>query len=611
MVAIMDRSIGRLPDPLPGAPHGERRRCVRQKLNSPVYASFNGPQSGMVVDLSELLDLHEEGFAVQTSERLEPNRALTICLDLPETRSFIHGTGEVMWSDDAGRGGIRFSALPEPSRKIIKEWLFANLLIACSNHQARTEQRARHSEEEEQVPEPPPSPPPNNIIPISDRSEMLSLLDAVRRELRESGGDVDEVLQLITERALSLTGASGAVLAFLTDDKMICRARSGELAPPLGYPVDIQHGLSGECVRSGLLVSCDDMENDPRVDPEVGRALGIGSLMACPIVSDFKVVGLLEIFSPHPHNFAKSDGTVLERLCEMVPKTRMDAATTEVSAPEPQSESPTMSDPESYTPPSAVALIDEVVVEPDSLYAVREALWEPEPELMEDTSQAAPVQAAEKELAPPLPEPEPEPVSDKPSRLIYRALIGLAIGVVAMAVGYLVAPTIEKHWNDSAQASSQSDVNRAEAAAPVSPQTVAARNSLDPRAQVKSVADLQRLADQGNADAQWQMAVRYHDGEGVVQNDTQAMLWFQLAAEQGNVAAQSALGSYYWAGRGVPEDLSKAYMWSEIALAGGDQNSKARLEGLASRMTRSQISAARQKAEEWIQNHRATKTASN
>src|SRR5580658_4678365 len=116
MVATMDRSILRLPDPIAGAPIGERRRCVRQKLHSPVYASFDGTQTGIVVDLSELLDLHEDGFAVQTSEPLEINRALTLCLDLPETRNFTHGSGQVMWSDDAGRGGIRFSGLPESSR---------------------------------------------------------------------------------------------------------------------------------------------------------------------------------------------------------------------------------------------------------------------------------------------------------------------------------------------------------------------------------------------------------------------------------------------------------------------------------------------------------------
>ena len=164
----MDRSILRLPDPIAGAPNGERRRSVRQKLHTPVYASFNGPQTGMVVDLSELLDLHEDGFAVQTSERLEINRAVTLCLDLPETKSYIHGSGQVIWSDDAGRGGIRFSGLPESSRQILKEWLFANLLIACSNHAARTEQLARR--EEEKSPEPAPASEARSAVPIAARS---------------------------------------------------------------------------------------------------------------------------------------------------------------------------------------------------------------------------------------------------------------------------------------------------------------------------------------------------------------------------------------------------------------------------------------------------------
>src|ERR1039458_2726882 len=248
MEAIMEQSLSRLPGPVAGSRTGERRRHIRHKLHTPVYASFNGPQTGMVVDLSELLDLHEEGFAVQTSQPLEVNRAVTLCLDLPETKSYIHGSGQVIWSDDTGRGGIRFSTLPESSRQILKQWLFANLLIACSNYAARTEQLTQREAEESSELAPPGKSHP--AVPIPDRSGLLSGVEAVRREIHEIGDDVDAVLQLVTERALTLTGASGAALAFLTEDKMICRARAGEPAPPLGTPVNVKEGLSGECVRS-------------------------------------------------------------------------------------------------------------------------------------------------------------------------------------------------------------------------------------------------------------------------------------------------------------------------------------------------------------------------
>lgn len=582
----MDRSARRSPDPVVAAPDGERRRWVRHRLHTPVYASFNGPQTGMVVDLSELLDLHEDGFAVQTSEPLEINRAVTLCLDLPETKSFVHGSGQVIWSDSAGRAGVRFSGLPESSRQVLKDWLLANLLIGCSNHAARTEQLARREQEKS------PGPAAPNVIPISGRGEVLSSseLAAVRNEIRELGQDLDAILRLITDRALSFTGAGGAALAFLTDDRMICRARAGVMAPPLGAPVDVTQGLTGECVRNALLVWCEDLENDPRVDPAVGRALGIGSIMAAPIVSDLRVLGLLEVFSPDPRAFTVVHATVLERLVNMIPKARREKTAPEGSAPE------TPVGPEAMmgmSPPPEAVSIDLQPGEIRSTLGTREALDEKRRarslEAPEQVSQQVPEEAA--------PKPDSEQVDEKasttPSRLLYRALLGLVIAVVAMVVGYLAGPGIEKRWADSPQASRQ-----VPAAGPVSAQNVASHSAAP-----KSLEDVRKLAEAGDGDAQWQMAVRYHNGEGVLQDDAQAVQWFQRAAEQGNVPAQRALGAYYFAGRGVPEDMSKAYMWSAIAVAGGDEDSKSRLEGIASGMSRAQVSDARQDAEKWIQAH--------
>jgi len=583
----MDGSVLRVPDPIAGAPNGERRRCVRQKLHTPVYASFNGPETGMVVDLSELLDLHEEGFAVQTSEPLEVNRAVTLCLELPETKSYIHGSGQVMWSDVAGRGGIRFSALPESSRQILKEWLFANLLIACSNHAARTEQLAQR--EEERLLESVPVIRSPNVVPISDGSGSLSSVEAVRREVREIGDDVDAVLQLITGRALNLTGAAGAALALLTDDKMICRARTGEPAPPLGAPVDVNQGLSGECVRSGLLVSCEDAENDPRIDPEVGRALGMGSLMAAPIVSDFKVVGLLEVFSSHPHGFTKAHETILDRLVEMVPKIHRETMPSEKTQPETQIR------PEAVSGVALPPVSNLGSMEFDSIRALREALWERSVEVHAQDLQQVPEPIVPVKAAEPAPEPVGEPAPTASSRRFHVGLFWLAILVAAGGLGYWFGPKIEKRWADSPQAAQRSLTETAA--------TASGQRATDRSAQAKPVAELRKLADQGDAEAQYQMGLRYHDGEDVPHDDSQAMQWYLRAAEQGHVTAQSALGAYYWAGRGVPEDLSKAYFWSEIALAGGDENSKSRLEGLASQMTQAQVSAARQQAEVWIRAH--------
>jgi putative methionine-R-sulfoxide reductase with GAF domain len=532
----------------------------------------------MVVDLSELLDLNEDGFAVQTGERLEVNRAVTLCLDLPETRNFIHSSGQVMWSDDAGRGGIKFSGLSEESRKVLKEWLFANLLIASSNHNARTEQLARQDREKSLQPSQfnqSDTVVPTTVVPmtvpisvsdsvsIPNRSEISSSMEAVRNEVFAIGNDVDAIFQLITECAASFTGAGGAALAFLTNETMVCRARFGEPAPPLGAPVDIKQGLSGECVRTGRLVSCEDTESDPRVDSEVSRALGIGSLMAVPMVSDFRVVGLLEIFSAYPRSFTSSHGTILDSLVEMIPH----PADPELATAGPENT-------ESARPIDAGSIdagwIDDSLLEA-GLTSTSEASAEKETEVSEQVVlRLEPVAA--KQAAPKL-----------FSSWLQRALLGLAVAVVVMVVGYLVSPLVWKRSDDSPSALQSQMRNH--------------------NMQAKSLADLRTLAARGDAGAQYQMGVRYDEGEGVLKDDAQAVQWFQRAADQGNVDAQAHLGAYYWAGRGVPRDLSKAYMWSMIAVAGGDDNSKSRLQGLASQMTRAQVSAARQQAEEWIHTH--------
>jgi hypothetical protein len=605
METTMDRSVQTLPDP-GAAPRQDRRRTIRQKLHSPVYASFNTPETGTVVDLSELLDLNEDGFAVQTAEKLEVNRAVTLCLELPETRSYVHATGQVVWSDETGRGGVRFGELTDESRRTLKQWLLANLLIGSANHAARKEQLVRQQREKESEQEREQSsgtmaaPEPSNValegVPIVQQeivqpkivqqkteTDVLAELESMRAEIRNPGTDIDAVLQLITARALHLTGANGAALAFLSDDRMVCRGRAGEPAPPIGAPVDVRYGLTGECVRSGVLVSCEDMENDPRVDPEVGRQLGIGSLMAAPILFDFRVVGLLEIFSSRPRGFSKTHKTILHRLVEMIPNACLRTSQRRETQPQ-ELTSMRVSPVPSLNEPAADALSN---AKPFVESELAKQAVKPNPQPA-NFGQAAQQRLDTSDVA--TQDTEAEPSTS--SRLLFRALIGLSIVIVATVLGYLIGPAMERRWAASARPSP-----------PVVKVAEAASQTAAPVHRVRTLADLQKLAEQGDADAQWQLGVRYHNGEEVPRDDAQAVLWFFRAAEQGHSTAQATLGAYYWAGRGVPQDLTKAYFWSALALAQGDENSRSRLEGLASQMTKSQVASARQQAELWLHAH--------
>jgi len=72
---------------------------------------------------------------------------------------------------------------------------------------------------------------------------------------------------------------------------------------------------------------------------------------------------------------------------------------------------------------------------------------------------------------------------------------------------------------------------------------------------------LRQRAESGNAGAQFYLGVRYGFGQGVAQDDREAMKWYRKAAEQGFASAQYNLGVMYRDGRGVPQDYREAVKW--------------------------------------------------
>ena len=80
----------------------------------------------------------------------------------------------------------------------------------------------------------------------------------------------------------------------------------------------------------------------------------------------------------------------------------------------------------------------------------------------------------------------------------------------------------------------------------------------------QGAADLQALrqrAESGDPEAQFNLGVRYNDGQSVPQDDAQAAIWIRKAAEQGYADAQLNLGARYNDGYGVPQDYAQAAAW--------------------------------------------------
>jgi TPR repeat protein len=59
-------------------------------------------------------------------------------------------------------------------------------------------------------------------------------------------------------------------------------------------------------------------------------------------------------------------------------------------------------------------------------------------------------------------------------------------------------------------------------------------------------------------------------GQGVPQDYTQAVTWFEKAREQDHAGAQYNLGFLFYEGKGVKKDDLQAYMWIDRSANLGD-----------------------------------------
>jgi uncharacterized protein len=87
---------------------------------------------------------------------------------------------------------------------------------------------------------------------------------------------------------------------------------------------------------------------------------------------------------------------------------------------------------------------------------------------------------------------------------------------------------------------------------------------------VRALAVWQPLAQQGNAEAQNNLALLYLDGKGVPRNLPEAARYFQLSAAAGSALGQNNLGGLYRDGNGLARDYGKAARWFAASASQGN-----------------------------------------
>ena len=277
---------------------GERRASPRQNVMDRrlVTVNLDNTDAGLMVDLSE------KGMAVQALARIKPGANTSLQFELPDTGNRIEARGTVVWVDAAsGRAGILFESLCEAAAESLKKWL--GLKAALDRPAAK----------------PAPVRAPAAPAALGPESRVAEVA-ALQREITSHGLDRDAALALVAQRIRSLTRADGTAIVLGDSTEMACRASSGS-APPVGTDLRPESGLSGECVRTGVTVRCEDTEQDPRVDREACRSIHLRSAVIVPLFARGSISGLVEVFYAAPRAFDGRDVLTLRRMADLISAT--------------------------------------------------------------------------------------------------------------------------------------------------------------------------------------------------------------------------------------------------------------------------------------------------
>ena len=120
-------------------------RDKRRKARAPVHTHATIDYAGVEQARATLVDLAEDGMAVNFGKKLPPICKVYFQFQLPGQTASVRLSGQVVWQDWNGRAGIQFVDVPQASRRVLQEWLKMNLADASTRELAAEAVEVEHS----------------------------------------------------------------------------------------------------------------------------------------------------------------------------------------------------------------------------------------------------------------------------------------------------------------------------------------------------------------------------------------------------------------------------------------------------------------------------------
>jgi CheY-like chemotaxis protein len=119
----------------------DKRRKARASVHTQATIDYAGGEQAKAT----LVDLAEDGMAVNFGKKLPPTCKVYFQFQLPGQMANVRLSGQVVWQDWNGRAGIQFVDVPQASRRVLREWLQMNVADAPRQQLAAEEVKVEHS----------------------------------------------------------------------------------------------------------------------------------------------------------------------------------------------------------------------------------------------------------------------------------------------------------------------------------------------------------------------------------------------------------------------------------------------------------------------------------
>lgn len=147
---------------------------------------------------------------------------------------------------------------------------------------------------------------------------LYARIIAAQNEIVQFAHDPNKVVNAVIRRTQELTRSTGAVVEILDDDALVYWAASGSAESQVGLWIGAAGSLSGLCIARNMVLCCDDSEEDPRVNRQACRRVGLRSMLVTPLLYEGKPLGVLKVLSPYPRAYREPDIQAMTMMATLV-----------------------------------------------------------------------------------------------------------------------------------------------------------------------------------------------------------------------------------------------------------------------------------------------------